>query len=440
MTSKNKHNKILAVFLAFMILLMSACSDINSTPAKLSEEENKKLVALLGDLNENAPDSVKNKIGTLLHNVETLTQAREDEGNYLMTRKEHKIWKNITKLLDKETMYQFGEMAFEDNKKDDYYDYGQDVIDNLSYVISKQDVAKINQLRDKYFRSSNQEIIDEIKLILDKYESLDTDAVVLNLFDDTNQKNIGMFNITPDFKAVYQSGLQNGLKDLSISEQKSLQNSWKAVTDILPVELFANFKYFKVGGDGELGTFAYVIPVDDRGKTWCMTVDPDDIKNDGIFPYTVVHEMSHYISLNESQVDYKTDSLQRYPQDVYDDGQCVAKDNSYLQAYYDLFWKDIINDWKIDNENPYFYYRHKSEFVTGYSASQCAEDFAETFSAYMLMDKAETPKIQAKFDFFNSYDEFKKLKQDILKNIKNNNVYVNPTIEIDYNSSFEEAA
>lgn len=45
-------------------------------------------------------------------------------------------------------------------------------------------------------------------------------------------------------------------------EQASLKKVWIQTTNVLPKELFANFKYFKVGGDGKLGTYAYVMPLD----------------------------------------------------------------------------------------------------------------------------------------------------------------------------------
>ncbi|WP_312353844.1 hypothetical protein [Aminipila sp.] len=47
------------------------------------------------------------------------------------------------------------------------------------------------------------DINTEIKSIIGKYKRLDADAVALNLLDDKNQKNIGMFTITSDLRAVY---------------------------------------------------------------------------------------------------------------------------------------------------------------------------------------------------------------------------------------------
>jgi hypothetical protein len=213
---------------------------------------------------------------------------------------------------------------------------------------------------------------------------------------------------------------------LGAEDQEALKEVWELTTDILPKEMFANFKYFKVAGDGEYGVMAYVTKLDSEGKIWCMAVDPADIYDDGIFPYTVVHEMAHYITLNETQVDYDNDEF--YPIDRYDDWFCVANEDSYIQAFYDSFWRDTMIDWYTNQENPYFYFRHKSQFVSGYASTDCAEDMAESFSAYVLMDNALTPEAQEKLDFFDSYPEFRSIKNDILNNVKENEVYVNPEI------------
>jgi hypothetical protein len=272
----------------------------------------------------------------------------------------------------------------------------------------------------------------EIRAILEQYQQLDADATVLNLLNDENQHDLGILKITPELDAIYQNGTENGLQILEASEQETLKLVWEHTTDILPKELFANFKYFKVGGDGEFGTFAYVIPLDADGNLWCMAVDPADITEDHIFPYTVVHEMGHYLTLNADQVDYYQEDTIEYPIDRYADSQCVAKKDSYLQAFYALFWKEIANDWATDPENIYFYYRHQSQFVTAYSATDCTEDLAECFSAYVLLEKSPTEAIQRKFDFFDQYPEFRALKDDILKNIEENNILVNPEIELEY--------
>ncbi len=440
-------NKVLILAVVSVTLLTAAGADLSGGKITLSKEEETTLTALLGDLNEAVPTDVRDDLGNLVHKADTLMKERELKENYQMSDEEYKLWENITALLDKETIRQFGEDSYEETEPDSNLDYGKETMTHLKKSLSKQDWEKLNKLRNEYFialenddEEYDLDIDSEIRSIIGNYKELDVDATLLNLLDDKNQKNQAVFCITSDFKAVYQAGAKNGLKSLSIKEQKQLEKNWKVVTDIIPKELFANFKYLKVGGDGEWGTYAYVIPVDEQGKTWCLTVDPADIKNDGLFPYTVVHELCHYLTLNEKQVTYYGDNQEYYPQRMYSDWECVAREESYLQGYYQAFWKDIINDWTTNPENPYFYYRHQSEFVTGYAATECAEDLAESFSAYVLLKSADTPTLQAKFEFFDKYPELRKVKQQILKKIEENDIYVNPEIEPEDENIFKDAA
>lgn len=418
---------------------LTGCVGGTSIGLNITPKAPNKVEVLLGDLGEDAPVDVKIKLGKLVNNADVLRFKRELQGNYEMSYEEYRLWEKISAILDKETIRQFGEVGYvEENYRENIapnLDYGKDTMTNLKKILSREDWNSLNKMRNDYFTATengNNYDVDielEIKAIINKYKDMDADAVFLNILDDKKQKNFGIFKINQDFDAEYQSGLENGLVDLNAEDQQTLKMVWDLTTDILPKEQFANFRYFKVGGDGELGVVAYVVPLDSEGKVWCMTVDPADISEDGLFPYTVVHEIAHYISLNEKQVDYFNGDFTFYPMYRFADWNLVAKEDSYLQAFYTSFWKDIINDWATNEENPYFYYRHKSQFVTGYSSTECAEDFAESFSAYVLLDKAPTPETQAKLDFFDQYPEFRELKKVILKKIKENKVYVSPEIE-----------
>lgn len=438
-TQKLFRKVISPLFCALMVNVLCFTNSVESFAANISvnPQEETKVVALLGDLRENVSFGVRNKLRQLVHKTETIATERESVGNYEMSEEEYTIWENITYLLDNETIRQFGECIYESGEGTYFdIDYGKETMTNLKKVLTKQDWNSLNQLRNDYFTAIEYEDVDydidtesEMKAIINKYKVLDGNAIILNLLDDKNQQNFGMFKITPKLDVILQNGSENGLKSLGPEEQDSLKNVWKQTTNILPKELFANFKYFKIGGDGKLGTFAYVMPLDSEGKSWCMTVDPADITNDGLFPYTLVHEMAHYITLNEKQVEYFNDEITFYPMDRYMDFKCVAREDSYLQAFYNMFWKDIINDWATNTDNPYFYYRHYSKFVTAYSSTECAEDLAECFSAYVFLDKAPTPETQAKLDFFDNYPELKALKKQIRNNIEKNKIYVNPQIE-----------
>lgn len=437
---KGKRALIFFIVLIIAVAASSGCGRASLTDSVelLSEEEEVQVEALLGDLREDTSDSVRQELGRLLHDAKSIEREREQKGDYEMSQSEYEIWDSITELLDRETIRQFGEYESwdENGSSTESVDFGKEILKNLKSIVSEQDWKKLNTIRNKYFEAEDNnedydlQVEEQIRDIVENYHELDADAVMLNLLDFKDQKTQGIFRITSDLKAVYQNGRENGLNELSEEDQEELSQLWETVTEIMPAKLFSDFKYLKVGGDGPQGTLAYVVPVDEDGVYWCLSVDPQDVADDGLFPYTVVHEISHYVTFNEEQVDYFTDEHIDFPHDRYTDYECVAKEDSYLQGFYDSFWKYIVNDWATHTENPYFYYRHQSEFVTGYASTECAEDLAEVFSAYVLLEQAPTPKIQAKFDYFDSFEELRQLKADILAQINKNDIYVSPEIEL----------
>jgi hypothetical protein len=72
------------------------------------------------------------------------------------------------------------------------------------------------------------------------------------------------------------------------------------------------------------------------------------------------------------------------------------KDNSYLNLFFQKFWVDIYPEYyywfefadyqAADKSNYAFYQKYSDRFVSSYAASNPAEDFAESFMAFVLWD------------------------------------------------------
>ncbi|WP_206459925.1 hypothetical protein [Anaerovorax sp. IOR16] len=400
-------------------------------------------ISLLGDLNDKVSDSNREKLEGLVAEAISLCQKRENKQNYEMGKTEGKLWNKISGILDKETIRQFGKIEDDEDEYEESpdVDYVEEVLTRLKKTISKEDYAEIHQLMEVVNAddSSVEETIDaqdKMKLILRKYSQLDVSATIMNLLDEPAQNHIAVYRIQNDYSIIYEKGSKSGLNDLNIEKQKEMGSHWNEIKSILPESKLNQFKYFAVTSDGEWGTCAYVMRIDKTGENWCISIDPADKIDDGLFPYTIVHEYAHYLSLNNNQVEYY-DSDVAYPMDTYWDYECIAKKDSYLQAYYEQFWEPIYMDWLSDSENEYFYSRHQSEFPTEYAATDCSEDFAESFAGYVLEEKAKSPQLKNKYDFFDQYPEFVELKNEILNNVKKNKIDLSPEIDPLYE---EEAA
>lgn len=402
---------------------------------KLTDYEQRYFDAVWADMKDGAPDWVKFRVASLLREVISLRDARESEGNYEVPEDELVLWERITGLLDRETKRQVGVRERFEDDIDESLDYGLDILSNLSKILSKKDYDTLVALRDEYFSSDDYTYETEYKIkdLLEKYKGyLDPDIVFLNLIDEKHQKTIGVLKFGATRDVNYQNHKEIGLDAPSDAEKKKMFEIWQTTIQVLPKYLFSGFDYFKISGDGEGGTLAYVIPADDTGNKWCMSIDDKDfLPDDGIYPYTVVHEMLHYLTLNDKQVKYLIGEEQEasFPHSVYWDGLCIGLEGSYIQSFYEKFWLPIDPVRFSDTESPYFYERHKSEFITEYSSTNCAEDMAETFSAWVLMKKAPTPAIQAKFDFFSEYPDLIKIKNDILVQVAMTGIKISPTIE-----------
>lgn len=130
-------------------------------------------------------------------------------------------------------------------------------------------------------------------------------------------------------------------------------------------------------------TIAFVDDEDGNGKWRIAINEPIYSKQSKREQYmSLIHELAHIISLNESQITrgIKCNSLQ------VEEG-CLTKD-SYLYKFYNNFYnkiwnksEDNIQKYKEENEDKF-----NKTFVTDYAATNEVEDFAESFTYFVIKD------------------------------------------------------
>lgn len=407
-------------------------------------KEEKQYKEILGGLKYVVEEEKLQFIKMWYHQVFQMQSEREEQGNFQVPEEELDLWRKITKELDQLTSFYLVGETYEYEQDTKKIDYGEGIIKRLKGIISKEDSLKLKELRDEYFSAQQQEkengteklnededeinVEYEIRLLLEPYKQLNVSMIILTLFDDKNMENKAVYEVEDNLDLAYEASKRNGLKKLDANEQLSYQVYWEKVKQLIPAELLNAFDFFKIGSDGESGIYAYVVRLDEKGKNWCLNIDPSDYKDNGDFPYTIVHEISHYLSLNDQQVQYYMEEIPPYPLSRFVEYDCVANKDSYIQKYYEKFWQDLTPIRNSDEESSGFYNRHKKEFVTPYASTSCAEDFAETFCAYILMEKPPTPEVRSKFLFFDQFLEIRNLKAEILKNVTENKILVSPAI------------
>ncbi len=199
---------------------------------------------------------------------------------------------------------------------------------------------------------------------------------------------------------------------------------WNKIKKIIPSKYMSMITKYQVFTDGLDGTLAYVDLNDN--KTWTISVDLDDTLDENKeftkeSVKTIIHEMSHIISLNKTQIGGDANN-----KELYTIKEGTLKKDAYLSIFYNEFWKHHMSEHsknsEEDNTNEYdensFYSKYKDEFVSDYAASNPVEDFAESFAYFVINDKTIDSSIKSqKIMFFYNYPEFIEIRDDIRNSI-----------------------
>jgi hypothetical protein len=170
-------------------------------------------------------------------------------------------------------------------------------------------------------------------------------------------------------------------------------------------------------------------------------VDIADSKDYDNLTFTLLHEFGHLLTLNADQVRPSRDVFNNpHDKEIYNQeaarcsnyftGEGCSKRDSYINQFYQRFWKDIYTEWQsvdeIESDKLYieklseFYLKYQDQFVTNYAATNPGEDIAETWAYFILTPKPQGNTIaEQKVLFFYQYPELVELRQEILNNLCN---------------------
>lgn len=207
---------------------------------------------------------------------------------------------------------------------------------------------------------------------------------------------------------------------LTFQQDNATQMSiWNLFIAIIPTSQRELVNEFVVFTDGSFELLAAVEKAHDPGK-WALQVDIVDAKDRLALSATLLHEYAHLLTLNISQTENDTYVCST---DYVNPG--CGKSGSYIDLFYQRFWSDIYDEWKIINEinNPddwnnrmeKFYISHQDRFLTPYSATEPAEDIAEAWMFFILSPQpaGETTFADEKILFFYDYPELVTLQNEI---------------------------
>lgn len=383
--------------------------------------------------NTNVDTIINNNLGLLkgkIHKKEELeVKGLIRLGNYLTYKRteknsiypgigEYMVYYMLDDKLNKYTIkYLLNGAEYEDYNAKDSSKFKNSTINKLKKVLSKQDYEEVKKLIKDY-ENNDYDSIDKIQDILNKYDKKHSELLALYTTENSNLDLRACFDINKNLDIKYQNIEGITPKVLNEKENKEYQKIWEKVKYVLPHDGLKDFEQFYICTDGKLNELASVRASNDKGNKWIINIDSEDVdfpKEKRAFFETILHEYFHYMSLNDKQVTY----TENYDMKNYCEMGMVSKKNSYINDFYNEFWKDILEDRNANKENLYFYERHKNSFVDDYAATSPSEDIAETFSFFVLDDKPKGNTIKdKKIKFFYKYKELVELRNQLRDKIK----------------------
>ena len=228
---------------------------------------------------------------------------------------------------------------------------------------------------------------------------------------------------------------------------------------ITPKQILSEVVYFEIATDdyGGLSSAEVGRSSGDFSMQYYLAVDPLDMApgggsiNEQWHKSTMIHENAHILSLGSSQSDNDDpfsstgiDDLYESPYtelrkivqekeaacapNYYTDVSGCMKNNSYMNKFFQKFWVDIYPSFKwfyefddydkFEDHNDLFYQKYKTQFVTWYAATNPDEDFAESFTVFVLKEKPTKSTItDQKILFFYDFPELVEMRDDIRSNL-----------------------
>jgi hypothetical protein len=160
---------------------------------------------------------------------------------------------------------------------------------------------------------------------------------------------------------------------------------------------------FEVFADDQNDSAASVWQSQEPNK-WHVNVNAAYATNRKDLVHTMIHEYGHIVSLNSTQVIRVNGACPRLEL-----SEGCANEGAYIMAFKDKFWnkygEDVpANEGEDLEEVAIFYEQHKNSFVTEYAASNFVEDFAESWTKFVIDGKPRGSDVKdQKVTFF--YDQ-----------------------------------
>ncbi len=192
------------------------------------------------------------------------------------------------------------------------------------------------------------------------------------------------------------------------TESELILDAWEILADIVPpgqlwdLAVFSGFESLETGDET---TLAFVAPFDDEGSEFQMSINLDQEETDeSTTKLTLVHEFAHVFSGTVIQIDRLADAADC---DTFYNGDGCFYDDSLVYMWIQDFWTEYIDDIDPDISPSVADGEERCDldpgFLGPYAASHPEEDFAESFSAYVLQVEASNTEQRERIQWFEQF-------------------------------------
>lgn len=336
-----------------------------------------------------------------------------------MTRAETSYF--ITWLMSDEWLDQIDDIQFQKDK------YRYDVkyhTENAEECFEGEAYDSQQQICYLACESEQECIMRESEALADLAELMADYDASNNSFDG-NETPLSIYSIKGDqINHVSDNDQISDPNLLTIQANKAAHEEvWNYFAKIIPSKYRRSLDQFQIFSDGYEETLAFVEQTPADLNKWILYIDLEDSHPNGVFDkeeltFTIVHEFAHLLTLEKNQINYVEidpnldddnyslayDRAVANCEPNYYPGEGCSNDDSYLNAFYQEFWTDGV---EVDPND-------STRFVTDYAATNPAEDIAESFMMFVLMDQPANDTIaNQKLNFFYQYPELENLREFI---------------------------
>lgn len=173
------------------------------------------------------------------------------------------------------------------------------------------------------------------------------------------------------------------------SADETVEQAWRVLADLTPpgqlrdLAVFAGF----ASTEEDNVTLAFVQALNDDATDYLMAVNITETQNDwDEATLTMAHEFSHVFTALPNQLDR---TIPAEDCETFDNGEGCYLAESIMNQWFDLFWQSAPGDPTAEADADQRC-EIDSGFFGNYAASTPEEDFAESFSAYVLRVEPKT--------------------------------------------------